>query len=161
MPTFTRQQMEDTLARGGTILWRPKTGMRARLIHRVEQIPTEAELAEFDPGRTGAALRALRAQKQALEAQITKLEGANRFADPLDAAATPGTTTEPEPTGPQPTGEPTPQPTPTPRGPALPGAAPQADETAAGESTEAQAGGEDESEGESEGPGTFGRRRRR
>ena len=65
--SYTRQQMEDLIATGHSVLH------NNRIIVRAADLPTEADLAEGDAGLTQAALDGIEAQQAALDAQRTKL----------------------------------------------------------------------------------------
>lgn len=64
---LTRQQMEQAIKNGGSVLY------GGRLITRTEHLPSDADLAEGNPEQEAAAAAALEAQIAALQAQRDRL----------------------------------------------------------------------------------------
>lgn len=65
---LTREQMEQAIARGGSVLH------QGRIISRVQDLPSAAELAEGDPERESATANSLQQQIADLQAQLAKLQ---------------------------------------------------------------------------------------
>jgi hypothetical protein len=86
-----RARMEKAIKDGGGVMFHPTGpgGMtETRVITRVEDLPSEAELAGDDETKRAAARAELVARRQAIEAELAKLEAAPKAkaAPPPDAA---------------------------------------------------------------------------
>lgn len=64
---LTRRQMEEVIRGGGSVLH------GGRLCTRIEQLPTDADLAKGNPAQEALAAQALEAQIAALQAQHDRL----------------------------------------------------------------------------------------
>lgn len=70
MPQLTRAEMESVIATGGSVLWNGVPLMR------VQDLPSEASLAQGDPEQEAAALANLQQQIADLHAQMATLQPA-------------------------------------------------------------------------------------
>jgi hypothetical protein len=88
---LTRRQMEDVIRRGGSVMFHGGTvgGVtETRVIDRIEDLPSEADLAGDDEARRQQARAEIVARRQALDAELAKLE-----APPAKATDKPDVTT--------------------------------------------------------------------
>jgi hypothetical protein len=77
-PTLTRKEMEEIIGRGESVGFHTPTGFKA--VTRVEDLPSDAELAGDDEEQREHVRAAIRAQHAALAAQLTKLDAPARVA---------------------------------------------------------------------------------
>lgn len=70
MATLTRREMEAVIRGGGSVLY------NGRLISKLSDLPTAAELARGNPRAEQAAAAELQAQVADLQAQLAALQGA-------------------------------------------------------------------------------------
>lgn len=69
MGVLTRSEMEQTIIQRGSVLY------RGRIISRIQDLPSDADLAAGDPAQEAAAAAALDAQIAALQAQRARIGG--------------------------------------------------------------------------------------
>lgn len=67
MGVLTRSEMEQTIIQRGSVLY------RGRIISRIQDLPSDADLAAGDPAQEAAAAAALDAQIAALQAQRARI----------------------------------------------------------------------------------------
>lgn len=68
MATLTRDEMRKVIQEGGSVLWQGHT------LTRLEQLPSEAQLAQGDPEKEHAATESLQTQIAQLQAQLAQLQ---------------------------------------------------------------------------------------
>lgn len=98
MATLTREDMEQVIRGGGSILH------KGQHLTRIEHLPTEADLAEGDAAASQAALDGITAQRVALDEQERKLLASLNKGAPADGAGGKSAKTKPDPTAPPPDG---------------------------------------------------------
>jgi len=76
-----RSEMEQIIVQGGSVLYQGRT------ISRVQDLPSEADLAVGDPAQEAAATAALQAQMADLQAQIDRLSQPAKTKEPKDPRA--------------------------------------------------------------------------
>lgn len=81
---LTRSQMERIIAEGGSVLIQKgeKSHRGGIPISRLEDMPTEAELAEIDPDARTEGVESLRRKKAELESRLAELEAAPPVGSP-------------------------------------------------------------------------------
>lgn len=84
MGILTRNEMERVIAHGGSVLH------GGRLITRVEDLPTDADLATGDPNRETQIANSLQQQIDRLQAQLERLQAPkNKAAPPVSDPKSP------------------------------------------------------------------------
>lgn len=81
MGVLTRSEMEQAIIQRGAVLY------RGRIISRIQDLPSDADLAAGDPAQEAAAAAALDAQIAALQAQRARIgaDGASPEIGPLSS----------------------------------------------------------------------------
>lgn len=89
MGVLTRNEMEQVIVVGGSVLF------QGRLIGRVQDLPTDADLAKGNPEQEAHAAAALDAQIAALQTQRARLVGGQSPQIGAPATGTPAPVTTP------------------------------------------------------------------